>query len=316
MSTHDHSAPRDAEPAPPRSARAVAISDAAFYTAMAVIGATYVLLIVALLAADAAFMVRRTVEAAAESPHPWATALAANPILTALGDRKIQYSIWLTMISCTLSAVLSVFVAVPLGYLMARHRFFGRQVVDAILDIPIVLPPLVVGLSLLILFQFPPFRWFARSIVYQVPAVILAQFSVACAFSVRTMKATFEHIDPRCEQVALSLGCTALAGFRLGRAAGGGPGHDDGPDAGLGPVAGRVRPAAGVCRRHADEDRGPVDVGIPGDERGRPGSRRGRVVDHGPGGRGRADHRPPVGLARHGPLEEGVRNRFLPWLNR
>jgi molybdate transport system permease protein len=141
-------------------------------------------------------------------PDPWLAMLTANPIVVALADPKIQYSIWLSMISCTLSAILSVAVAVPLGYLMSRHRFFGRRLLDAILDIPIVLPPLVVGLSLLILFQFPPFSWYARSIVYQVPAVILAQFSVACAFAVRTMKATFDHIDPRCEQVALSLGCS------------------------------------------------------------------------------------------------------------
>jgi len=71
----------------------------------------------------------------------------------------------------------------------------------------------VVGLSLLILFQFWPFRLWARAIVYQVPAVVLAQFAVACAFAVRTMKTTFDHIDPRCEQVALSLGCTRLEAF-------------------------------------------------------------------------------------------------------
>jgi molybdate transport system permease protein len=53
----------------------------------------------------------------------------------------------------------------------------------------------------------------AREVVYQVPAVVIAQFSVACAFSVRTMKATFDHIDPRCEQVAVSLGCTQAQAF-------------------------------------------------------------------------------------------------------
>ncbi|MEZ5948537.1 MAG: hypothetical protein R3C12_04800 [Planctomycetaceae bacterium] len=65
-----------------------------------------------------------------------------------------------------------------------------------VLDIPIVLPPLVVGLSLLILFQFRRSPGLRPAIVYQVPAVILAQFSVACAFSVRTMKGTFDQIDP------------------------------------------------------------------------------------------------------------------------
>jgi molybdate transport system permease protein len=197
----------------PRTSRQVAISDGVFYTALAVIGGTYVMLILAMLAADAAYMVGQTRQTVALAPDPWLAAIRDNPVVDALADPKIQYSIWLSMISCTLSAILSVLVAVPLGYLMARHRFFGRRFLDAVLDIPIVLPPLVVGLSLLILFQFPPFSWFARSIVYQVPAVVLAQFSVACAFAVRTMKATFDHIDPRCEQVALSLGCSRFQAF-------------------------------------------------------------------------------------------------------
>ncbi len=186
----------------PRSPRIVALSDTGFFLVLIAISLTYLLLIVSMLAADCIFMARQTDQAA-----------GGSPILAALADPKIQYSIWLSMTSCTLSAILSVWVAVPLGYLISRHSFFGRNLVDAIIDIPIVLPPLVVGLSLLILFQFWPFSLFAREIVYQLPAVVLAQFSVACAFAVRTMKTTFDHIDPRCEQVALSLGCTRLQAF-------------------------------------------------------------------------------------------------------
>ncbi len=195
------------------TARSIGLSDTCFYIALGVIGSTYVLLILAMLVADVVYMVDQALRAAHRSPDFWVAVLANNPIMTALADPKIQYSIWLSMISCTLSGIFSVLIAVPLGYLMSRHHFFGRSVIDAFLDIPIVLPPLVVGLSLLILFQFPPFRWFARDIVYQVPAVVLAQFSVACAFAVRTMKSTFDHIDPRCEQVALSLGCSRLQAF-------------------------------------------------------------------------------------------------------
>lgn len=191
-----------------RSPQVVAISDSLFLLSMVIIGGAYVLLIVLMLVFDIVYM------------WPDTHSITDNPIAAALSDRKIRYSIWLSLISCSLSAVLSVFVAVPTGYLMSRHRFPTRwwqqllfRIIDAILDIPIVLPPLVVGLSLLILFQFPPFSWSARSIVYQVPAVIIAQFAVACAFAVRTMKATFDHIDPRCEQVALTLGCTRTEAF-------------------------------------------------------------------------------------------------------
>jgi molybdate transport system permease protein len=188
-------------------------SNRLFYWSFVVIGSTYILLIVLMLAADAAYITRQALREAEDKGDSWVSIVVHNPIVSALGDRKIRRSIWLSMISCTMSAVISLIVAVPIGYLLSRHEFRGKRLLDAVLDIPIVLPPLVVGLSLLILFQFPPFRWFARDIVYQVPAVILAQFSVACAFAVRTMKATFDHIDTRCEDVAITLGCTRAQSF-------------------------------------------------------------------------------------------------------
>jgi len=196
-----------------RSPGSIKRSNVAFYVCLSIIGGTYVLLILAMLVADTTYMVEQTLKSAADSPTPWRTALSDNPIMTAFANPKIRYSIWLSLISCTLAAVLSLLVAVPMGYLLSRHEFPGKRLLDAVLDIPIVLPPLVVGLSLLILFQFPPFAWFARSIVYQVPAVVIAQFSVACAFAVRTMKSTFDQIDPRCEKVAITLGCSRVQAF-------------------------------------------------------------------------------------------------------
>lgn len=201
------------EPAAALNVTRLRVSNVLFFLTLSVIGGTYVLLIVGMLVADSAYLLRHTADAATGASDAWYAGLVQGPIGRALADRRIQYSIWLSMLSCTLSAVLSLLVAVPLGYLLSRHRFPGRRMIDAVLDIPIVLPPLVIGLSLLILFQFPPLSLVARLIVYQVPAVVLAQFAVACAFAVRTMKATFDHIDPRCEQVAISLGCSRLQAF-------------------------------------------------------------------------------------------------------
>ena len=98
---------------------------------------------------------------------------------------------------------------------MSRFSFPGKKIVDAIVDIPIVLPPLVIGLSLLILFQTPLGKVIERVLpfTYAVPGVILAQFAVACAFAVRTMLVTFDQINPRCEQVAMTLGCNRAAAF-------------------------------------------------------------------------------------------------------
>ncbi|MBM3881805.1 MAG: ABC transporter permease subunit [Verrucomicrobia bacterium] len=132
-----------------------------------------------------------------------------------LQSREIRYAIRLSLLSCSLTAILSLWVAIPIGYVMARQDFRGKSVLDALLDIPIVLPPLVIGLSLLILFQTVPGRLLERvvPVTYAVPSVILAQFMVACAFAVRTMRATFEQISPRQEQVALTLGCRRSQAF-------------------------------------------------------------------------------------------------------
>ena len=156
----------------------------------------YVLLIVGMLVADLSFT----------TPHH---------LLQALASPEIQYSIKLSLISCTLTTLLSLWVAVPTGYLLSRHRFPGKRLMDAVLDIPIVLPPLVIGLSLLILFQTPVGRAIQRvvPVTYAIPSVILAQFAVACAFAVRTMLVTFDQISPRCEQVALTLGCNRSQAF-------------------------------------------------------------------------------------------------------
>jgi len=135
-----------------------------------------------------------------------------NPLIQALRSRDIQFSIKLSLISCTITTLLSLWVAVPIGYLMSRYEFRGKPFIDILLDIPVVLPPLVVGLSLLILFRYVP-DWLSDMVVYKWPAVVLAQFMVACAFAVRTMRVTFEQIPQRYEQVALTLGCNRQQAF-------------------------------------------------------------------------------------------------------
>lgn len=209
-------------------------SDLPFYTIFISISAIYVFLIVAMLSAETTYTT---------PDHIW----------NAFSRPEIRYAIWLSLVSCAITTVLSLWVSVPIGYLMSRHEFPGKTLVDAILDIPIVLPPLVIGLCLLILFQveLPQIEWLNRmvaeksgveyvpgalasqtqsvddvirkvtkvifgkaiGVTYEIPSVILAQFMVACAFAVRTMRVTFDQIGPRYEQVALTLGCNRGQAF-------------------------------------------------------------------------------------------------------
>ncbi|MCA9258633.1 MAG: ABC transporter permease [Planctomycetales bacterium] len=191
-------------------------SDKPFFLTLILVSGSYVSLLLAMLVADAAFLVTEdatpTIGVEWSTAHPVAAWFVDTPLGAALADPDIQYSIFLSLTSCTITTILSLWVAVPIAYLLSRHRFRGRNLVDAILDIPIVLPPLVIGLSLLILFQYAPTS-LRHAVVYQIPAVILAQFVVASAFAIRTMRASFDQLDPRREQVALTLGCNRLQAF-------------------------------------------------------------------------------------------------------
>ncbi|MFT4538190.1 MAG: molybdate transport system permease protein [Planctomycetota bacterium] len=171
-------------------------ADAGFGASLWTFVILYIGLVLAMLAADATY-----------------TSPAA--ILEALRRPEIRDALQLSLLSSTITAILSVGFAIPIGYLLSRQQFRGRSLLDSLLDIPILLPPMVIGLSLLILFQTPLGRAVERVLpfTFEVPGVILAQFSVACAFAVRTMRVTFDAIDPRREAVALTLGCSRARAF-------------------------------------------------------------------------------------------------------
>lgn len=182
------------------------LTDKLFVAGMATLGGLYVVLVLFLLAADVSFTRLADLNAAWASP-------------------EVRFATVLSLATATISAILSVWIAVPIGYFMTHGWSAGTSprkgkacrlvyaLVDGLLDVPIVLPPLVVGVSLLILFRFAPFAWISDYVVYEIPAVILAQFVVACAFAVRTVRATFEQISDRQERVAMTLGASRAVAF-------------------------------------------------------------------------------------------------------
>jgi len=210
VTDHPRSAASPARGSPPRPP-----ADWGFALVIAVIGGSYVVMLLGMLLADVAYLAVTPGGEPWQAPVPAAQPLfnLASAVSAAFSDPHIRYSFNLTMVSCLFTAILSVMVAVPLGYGLSRYRFFGRNLIDALLDVPLVLPPLVVGLSLLILFQFWPLRLISDYVVFQIPAVILAQFMVAAAYAVRIMRSGFDHIEPRQEHVALTLGCTRAQAF-------------------------------------------------------------------------------------------------------
>lgn len=143
--------------------------------------------------------------------------LRMDDVADAVASPDVRAAILLSMICATLASALALLVAVPAAYALARYRFFGATLIDALLDVPVLLSPVALGLALLLFFRAWPGRFIEAHLlrfVFEVPGIVAAQFILALALEVRVLKSAFEEIDQRLEQVARCLGCSPWAAFR------------------------------------------------------------------------------------------------------
>ena len=124
----------------------------------------------------------------------------------------------LSLITTALTAALAVAAGTPVAYLLARYRFPGRDALDTLLDLPMVLPPAVAGLALLMAFGRrgtfgPALAALGISLPFTTAAVVLAQAFVAAPFYIRAAKAGFAGVDRRLEQASATLGVSAWGTF-------------------------------------------------------------------------------------------------------
>jgi molybdate transport system permease protein len=140
----------------------------------------------------------------------WSTFIAA------LFSREILFAIRLSLTTATIAAIISLLIAVPVAYAISRSHFPGKDIVDSLLDLPIVISPVALGAVLLVFFSTPLGSAINNNVirfVFAVPGIVLAQITVISALAVRLLKSTFDSIDPRYEQVARTLGCSKPEAF-------------------------------------------------------------------------------------------------------
>lgn len=145
-------------------------------------------------------------------------------------SRDIREAFFLSLSTSLITTFLSVIVAIPVAYALSRCRFKGIIIFDSLVDILIVLPVLIIGISLLVFFRMGtelsqsgilPLQWLGSLIahcgevfIYTKAGIVLAQFFCAAPFAIRTIKTTFDEIGTRTENVAMTLGCTRAGAFR------------------------------------------------------------------------------------------------------
>lgn len=117
----------------------------------------------------------------------------------------------LSLLTTSISIAITLLLGTPVAYLLARRRFFARGFLDALIDMPIVLPPVVAGVSLLLVFGRrgllgAPLHSLGIDLAFTTTAVVMAQVFVASPYFIRTMKAGFASVPQRLEAVSWTLG--------------------------------------------------------------------------------------------------------------
>jgi len=137
--------------------------------------------------------------------------------MTSLASKEIQFAIKLSLTTAVISTFLCIVISIPAAYALARYDFFGKSLINTLMDVPLALPPLVAGVGLLILFGTTSFgKGLAEMglvFVFTPLGIIIAQFFVNVPFMFRILRGTFQGINPRYEHVAETLGCTEAQAF-------------------------------------------------------------------------------------------------------
>lgn len=146
-------------------------------------------------------------------------ARAVSPsVINTLINPTVTEALRLSLLTTSLSLALTLLLGTPLAYLLARYNFFGKRLLETLLDLPIVLPPTVAGVALLLTFGRRGFvgsylNELGITIAFTTTAVVLAQVFVASPLYIRSMRAAFANISERMEGAALTLGASRTQTF-------------------------------------------------------------------------------------------------------
>lgn len=148
-------------------------------------------------------------------------AVAAPPsaLRQAATTAQVRDATLLSLQAAAITAGIATILGVPLAYLLARGTFRGRGLLQAVVDLPLVVPHTVAGIALLFLFGRTgwvgaPAAALGVSFYGSQWGIVAGMLFVSAPFAVNSARVAFEAIDPRLERAALSLGASPWYAFR------------------------------------------------------------------------------------------------------
>lgn len=169
-----------------------------------------VLLIPSVLAA--ALLVVPLISLVAQTPwHDFLTRLTSTPVLQAL---------WLTLLASVCTVLACIVLGTPLAWLLARVSFPGRSLLQALVLVPLVLPPVVAGVALITALGRTGlvgrwlYDWWGITIPYTTVAVVISHTFVSLPFYVLSVQGSLGSVGDRFDGVAATLGADRWTAFR------------------------------------------------------------------------------------------------------
>lgn len=139
--------------------------------------------------------------------------LSPVELLAALRSPDALRALELTLRTTVLATLLTLLLGTPVAFLLSRRRFRGHGLLDALVDLPITVPPVVCGVALLLAFGRrgligQGLEVLGVNLPFSTAAVILAQVFVASPFFIKAARAGFDAVPARLEAAARTLGAS------------------------------------------------------------------------------------------------------------
>lgn len=138
--------------------------------------------------------------------------------MLSLSEQELS-AIYLSLKIASIAVLLALPPAIAVAWLLARKSFWGKNLLNGIVHLPLVLPPVVIGYLLLILMAKKGivghylWEWFGISLSFSWRGAVLASMVMAFPLMVRSIRLAFENIDPKLEQAGRTLGASPLKVF-------------------------------------------------------------------------------------------------------
>jgi sulfate transport system permease protein len=142
----------------------------------------------------------------------------ASAVWDALTTDAALHALQVTVETAGIAVVCNTIFGVGAAILLVRHTFFGKRLLNALIDLSIAVSPVVVGLSLILMYgRFEPVgRWLdgqGLQIIFALPGMVLATIFVSLPLVVRAVAPVLEEIGAEQEQAAYTLGASPFQAF-------------------------------------------------------------------------------------------------------